>query len=86
MAEVKTIRQTVLEAVARNAGVPVEAVRPDQNLEGHGFDSLDSFELVMELEELLNILVPDEDSARLIRQPVQELVAYLEARRAAAVA
>lgn len=84
MSEMKTIRQVVLETVARGAGFPVSDVEPEKSLEAHGLDSLDRVEFLMAAEDAFHLEIPDTDGQRLDNQPVQEWIQYMEARRAAA--
>lgn len=82
--EVKTIRQQVLQVVAKTAGIP--EAKSENTLEQHGLDSMDRVEFVMDLEDAFGLEISDEDAQRLYAQPVQEWVQYIEARRAAATA
>lgn len=81
--EVKTIRQQVLQVVAKTAGIP--EAKPENTLEQHGLDSMDRVEFVMDLEDAFGLEISDEDAQRLDAQPVQEWVQYIEARKAAMV-
>lgn len=84
MAEVKTIRQRMLELLAHEAGIPLDNVSAEKTLEQHGLDSLDRVEFLMAAEDAFHLEIPDTDGQRLDNQPVQEWIQYMEARRAAA--
>ena len=55
---------------------PKEVTETANFIEDLGTDSLDTAELVMELEEKFNIEIPDEDVAKL--QTVGDTIKYIE--------
>lgn len=60
-----------------NFGVDPGAVADEANfMKDLGFDSLDTVDLMMQLEMEFNISIPDEDYTRIIT--VRSLVTYLE--------
>ena len=55
-----------------------EQINPEASFtEDLGADSLDTVELVMDLEEQFNITIPEEDQEKL--RTVQDAIEYLEA-------
>jgi acyl carrier protein len=61
------ITAKVVAAVAGIKEIPEESVSPEQSLEELGFDSLDTLNLLFELEETFKISIPDEE-ARQVRK------------------
>jgi acyl carrier protein len=67
--------------ILSNFGIDKSAVSDDANfMKDLGFDSLDTVDLMMQLEMEFNISIPDEDYVRIVT--VQSLVEYLEERQA----
>jgi acyl carrier protein len=66
----------ILAVIARSRRIPVELVTLDKSFEDLNIDSLDGINLVFELENAFNIVVPDE-AARQIRT-VREMVEGVE--------
>ncbi len=52
--------ERVRSVIARYLQIPVEGVRADTKLEDLGLDSLGSLELIFELEEVFQVVVPNE--------------------------
>ena len=63
----------VLAAVAGVKDIPVESISTEQSLEELGFDSLDTLNLLFNLEETFKVSIPDEE-ARQVRK-VSDVVA-----------
>jgi len=69
----------VKEVVVDELAVAEDEVTPDAHFtEDLGADSLDVVELVMRLEEVFDIEIPDEDAEKI--QTVAEAVAYIESK------
>jgi len=67
----------VKEVIVDELSVAEDEVTPDAHFtEDLGADSLDVVELVMRLEEVFDIEIPDEDAEKI--QTVAEAVAYIE--------
>ncbi|MDQ6478912.1 acyl carrier protein [Dyadobacter sp. LHD-138] len=65
--------------ILNNFGVDSSAVTDNANfIKDLGFDSLDTVDLMMQLEQEFNIAIPDDDYSKIIT--VKSLVAYLEER------
>ncbi len=72
-----SIQEQVYEIIQRKLGVNPEQITPEASFtEDLGADSLDTVELVMDLEEEFNLTIPEEDQEKL--QTVQDAVEYLE--------
>ena len=67
----------VKEVTADKLGIEESKISEDSNfIEDLGADSLDTVELVMEMEEEFDIEIPDEDANDL--RTVQDVIDYLE--------
>jgi acyl carrier protein len=54
-----------------------DKIKPESKIiEDLGADSLDTVELVMELEEVFNIEIPDEDAEKMIT--IEDVIIYLD--------
>ena len=63
--------------ILSNFGIEQSAVADEANfMKDLGFDSLDTVDLMMQLEMEFNISIPDEDYTRIVT--VKSLIAYLE--------
>jgi acyl carrier protein len=58
------IAEKVFAAIASVKRVPQDTVSADKSLVELGFDSLDTINLLFELEESFNISIPDEEARR----------------------
>jgi len=71
------IEEQVKKIIAEQLGVKIEQVTDDSNLTNDlGADSLDKVELIMNLEEVLEIEIPDDDSEQL--QTVKEVIEFVK--------
>ncbi len=71
------VSQRVIDIVAEQLGVDKEKVTPETSFVNDlGADSLDTVELVMELEEEFDISIPDEAAEKI--QKVGEAVDFIE--------
>ncbi|MCF0058376.1 acyl carrier protein [Dyadobacter sp. CY356] len=69
--------------ILNNFGIDKNAVSDNANfMKDLGFDSLDTVDLMMQLEQEFNIAIPDDDYSKIIT--VKSLVEYLEERQAIA--
>jgi acyl carrier protein len=72
-----SIREKVYEIIERKLSVNPEQITPEASFtDDLGADSLDTVELVMDLEEVFNITIPEEDQEKL--RTVQDAIDYLE--------
>jgi len=75
-----TVEQRVIEIVSEQLGVDKEKIISDTSFVNDlGADSLDTVELVMELEEEFDISIPDEAAEKI--QKVGEAVAFIESEK-----
>jgi acyl carrier protein len=72
-----SVEQRVIEIVSEQLGVEKEKIKPESNFVNDlGADSLDTVELVMELEEEFDISIPDEAAEKI--QTVGEAIRHIE--------
>jgi acyl carrier protein len=77
LAAMSSIREKVYEIIERKLSVNPEQITPEASFtDDLGADSLDTVELVMDLEEVFNITIPEEDQEKL--RTVQDAIDYLE--------
>ena len=61
-----TPEEKINEVISEKLGVPTDEITPESNfIEDLGADSLDIVELIMSIEELADIDVPDDDAEKL---------------------
>ena len=71
------IEEQVKKIIAEQLGVKLEQVTDDSNLTSDlGADSLDKVELIMNLEEVLEIEIPDDESEQL--KTVKEVIDFVK--------
>jgi acyl carrier protein len=72
-----SVEERVIEIVSEQMGVAKDQITKDTSFVNDlGADSLDTVELVMELEEEFDITIPDEKAEEI--QTVGQAVAYIE--------
>lgn len=72
-----SVQERVIDIVAEQLGVDKEKVTPETSFVNDlGADSLDTVELVMELEEEFDINIPDDAAEKI--QTVGQAVEYIE--------
>ncbi len=73
------VQERVVKIVAEQMGVEKAKVSPETSFVNDlGADSLDTVELVMELEDEFDISIPDEDAEKI--QTVGQAIKYIEAQ------
>jgi acyl carrier protein len=78
---VASVQERVIDIVAEQLGVDKDKVTPETSFVNDlGADSLDTVELVMELEEEFDITIPDDAAEKI--QTVGQAVQYIEASQA----
>lgn len=80
---VLTTFEIVQRVVAELLGVETSEVTPDASIDSLGGDSMDTAQLILDLEEACGIDVLDDDFANPIALPVKDFVNYVDSRRAA---
>jgi acyl carrier protein len=74
---VASVKERVIEIVAEQLGVSKDQVTPETSFVNDlGADSLDTVELVMELEEEFDINIPDDAAEKI--QTVGQAIDYIE--------
>jgi len=74
---VASVAERVIEIVAEQLGVSKDQIKPETSFVNDlGADSLDTIELVMELEEEFDINIPDEASEKI--QTVGQAIEHIE--------
>ena len=72
-----SVEQRVIDIVAEQLGVDKDKIKAESNFVNDlGADSLDTVELVMELEEEFDISIPDDAAEKI--QTVGEAVKHIE--------
>ncbi len=72
-----SVEQRVIDIVAEQLGVDKDKIKSESNFVNDlGADSLDTVELVMELEEEFDISIPDDAAEKI--QTVGEAVKHIE--------
>lgn len=76
------IESKVVEIIVDKLGVDAAEVKPEASFTNDlGADSLDTVELIMELEKEFNITIPDAETEKI--QTVGDAVSFIEAAKAA---
>lgn len=77
MVKVASVQERVVDIVASQLGVDKEKIGPDTSFVNDlGADSLDTVELVMELEEEFEISIPDDAAEKI--STVGEAIKFIE--------
>ena len=75
------VSERVIDIVAEQLGVDKEKIKPETSFVNDlGADSLDTVELVMELEEEFNINIPDDAAEKI--ETVGQAIAFIESAQA----
>jgi acyl carrier protein len=78
---VASVKDRVIDIVAEQLGVDKEKITPETHfINDLGADSLDTVELVMELEEEFDISIPDDAAERI--QTVGQAIEFIEQEQA----
>ena len=71
------INEKVVEIIVDKLGVDASEVKPEASFTNDlGADSLDTVELIMELEKEFGVTIPDSDAEKI--QTVGDAIAYIE--------
>jgi len=79
-----SITERVLAAVAGVKGIPEKSVSTEQSLAELGYDSLDTINLLFELEEAFKVSISDEEARQVVK--VSDIVAGIRKLTAGTVA
>lgn len=75
-----TIREKVKEVIAEQLGVEREEIKDDSSLaDDYNLDSLDAVEIVMNLEDVFEIHIPDGVAEKLTT--VAEIIQHIEKKK-----
>ncbi len=78
MMTTQEIQDKVIDLTCKQLGVPREKVNPETSfINDLGADSLDTVELVMELEDSFELSIPDEEAEKI--QTVGDAIKHIEA-------
>jgi len=72
------IKKIVTKIVSRKLKISMDEISPDSTLKDLGADSLDELEIIIELEQKLDIILPDEITPEL--QTIGNLCKFIEKR------
>ena len=80
-----SISEKVIRVFAEFKKVPVEDIKPNTTFEELGFDSLDGLNLIFELEEEFDLVIPDDkvQSMRSVSQVIEGIESLLAAKNEA---
>ena len=71
------VKRLISEIVSQKLGVEKSDLKPDTSFSDHlGADSLDVFEMIMEVEKKFKIKIPDDEAEKLFT--IGRLVGYVE--------
>ncbi|HHT9119792.1 MAG TPA: acyl carrier protein [Candidatus Hypogeohydataceae bacterium YC41] len=74
-----SVQEKVIELVSKQMGVSAGKITPETSfINDLGADSLDTVELIMELEDAFDMNIPDEDAEKI--QTVGDAIKYIEER------
>ncbi|HLA95941.1 MAG TPA: acyl carrier protein [Pyrinomonadaceae bacterium] len=80
--ENSSVSDKVIRIFSEFKKVPVEEIKPNTTFEELGFDSLDGLNLIFELEEEFDLVIPDDQaqSMRSVSQVVEGVESLLAAK------
>lgn len=83
--EGNSISEKVIRVFAEFKKVPVGDIKPNTTFEELGFDSLDGLNLIFELEEEFDLVIPDDkvQSMRSVSQVIEGIESLLAAKNEA---
>lgn len=81
----ETIQDRVLRVISTTQRIPLERVRPDSTFEELGIDSMDSINILFDLESEFEIEIKDEDAKKIrtIREMVDGVAYLVDAKQKA---
>jgi len=71
----ETIQARVLRVIATTQRIPLEKVKPDSTFEELGIDSMDSINILFDLESEFDIEIKDEDAKKI--RTIREMIDIL---------
>ena len=84
----ETIQARVLRVIANTQRIPVEKVKPDSTFEELGIDSMDSINILFDVESEFEVEISDEQAKQIhnVREMVDGITMLLEAKEKASQA
>jgi acyl carrier protein len=81
----ETIQSRVLKVIANTQRIPLERVQPDSTFEELGIDSMDSINILFDLESEFDIEIDDEDAKKIhtIHEMVEGVTYLVNAKQKA---
>ena len=81
----ETIQSRVLKVIANTQRIPPERVKPDSTFEELGIDSMDSINILFDLESEFDIEIDDEDAKKIhtIHEMVEGVTYLVNAKQKA---
>lgn len=81
----ETIQDRVLRVIATTQRIPLERVTPESTFEELGIDSMDSINILFDLESEFDIEINDEDAKKIrtIREMVEGVTYLVETKQSA---
>lgn len=81
----ETIQDRVLRVIATTQRIPLERVKPESTFEELGIDSMDSINILFDLESEFDIEINDEDAKKIltIREMIDGVTYLVEAKQSA---
>lgn len=74
-----SIENKIRDIIVEQLGVDADRIKPEASfIDDLGADSLDIVELVMAMEEVFDVEIPDEDAEKL--KTVNDVISYLKAK------
>lgn len=74
-----SIENKIRDIIVEQLGVDADRIKPDASfIDDLGADSLDIVELVMAMEEVFDVEIPDEDAEKL--KAVNDVISYLKGK------
>jgi acyl carrier protein len=80
----QTVSEKVIRVFSEFKKVPPEEIKPETTFEELGFDSLDGLNLIFELEEEFDLVIPDDkaQSMRSVSQVIEGIETLLAEKEA----
>ena len=72
--------EVVTDLIVQKTRIDPRKIRPSSRLIDFGLDSVRAMEMIADLEEVYDLLIPDQDLMEL--QTLQDIASYIERRRA----
>lgn len=82
MGEKSEVAEKIIEIIAKKLDKPKEDIKPEMSfIADLGADSLDTVEIMMEIEDEFSLNIPEEDAEKI--ETIADAIKYVEAKIAA---